>query len=158
MTCPVASSLLIHDSIVGLSDIDDLAAKISTDLLASHPFGLHLRGPMGAGKSTWVRALLRCFGQDPRIPVQSPTYTYAHTYDLAMGSFLHFDFYRHHDSATSLAEVAVATGKEYRGFFYEWGDALTPQPPLVVTHVLALDYADPQGQRRRISFGRTDTG
>ena len=55
-----------------------------------------LQGPLGAGKTTLVRHLLRALGVAGRI--KSPTYTVMEPYLLADGSeAAHFDFYRFND-------------------------------------------------------------
>lgn len=53
---------------------------------------LHLRGELGAGKSTLARALLRALGVTGKI--KSPTYALVEPYDSAHGLLLHMDLYR----------------------------------------------------------------
>lgn len=51
-----------------------------------------LSGELGAGKSTFARALIRTAGQSGPIP--SPTYTLVEPYDLPRGRIYHVDLYR----------------------------------------------------------------
>jgi tRNA threonylcarbamoyladenosine biosynthesis protein TsaE len=56
---------------------------------------IELDGPLGAGKTTFVRHLLHALGVEGRI--KSPTYAVVETYGVGDLAISHFDFYRFDD-------------------------------------------------------------
>ncbi|GBQ77730.1 ATP/GTP hydrolase [Acetobacter malorum DSM 14337] len=63
-------------------------------VLAQPGDALLLTGPLGAGKSVFARAFLRCFCGDDALEVPSPTYTLVQTYQAPSCTVSHFDLWR----------------------------------------------------------------
>ncbi len=57
-------------------------------------------GDLGAGKSTYIRHILRRYLDDPTLMVRSPTYTYYQKYS---SNIYHFDLYRIEDHSTLIS-------------------------------------------------------
>lgn len=100
---------------------------------------IELRGGLGAGKTTFVRHLLRALGVEGRI--KSPTYTVLEPYELPGLAVSHFDFYRFEDPRewedAGFREIFAAPGLK----LVEWpqkAEALLPPPDLRVS-IEALD-------------------
>lgn len=99
---PVDPMLLAHAPILETRTLawpDEAACADFAATLARRP-ALHgafieLHGPLGAGKTTFVRHLLRALGVQGRI--KSPTYAVVEPYALPGLSISHFDFYRFDD-------------------------------------------------------------
>ncbi|HEX4878944.1 MAG TPA: tRNA (adenosine(37)-N6)-threonylcarbamoyltransferase complex ATPase subunit type 1 TsaE [Limnobacter sp.] len=62
---------------------------------APKPLAVHFSGPLGAGKTSLVRAMLRSLGVQGSI--KSPSYALVEPYNLLNFSVYHFDFYRFFD-------------------------------------------------------------
>lgn len=78
-----------------------LAAQLARLLVGKEPRvtpggRIHLRGDLGTGKTSLVRALLRAAGITGRI--KSPSYTLLESYNISNLYFHHFDFYRFKDA------------------------------------------------------------
>lgn len=72
------------------------AERLAGALLPSPDAIIELHGPLGAGKTTFTRLLLRALGVEGRI--KSPSYAVMEVYHLpAGGTASHFDFYRFGD-------------------------------------------------------------
>src|SRR3984957_10673981 len=65
-----------------------------------------LSGDLGAGKTTFARALIRFLADDETVEVPSPTFTFMQTYALPRFSLVHSDLYRISGGA-GLADVGL---------------------------------------------------
>lgn len=83
---PLTRSLELPDE----AATDALAASLAQALTGG--WQIHLSGDLGAGKTRFVRGLLRALGHTGR--VRSPTFTLMEPYKLANFTLYHFDFYR----------------------------------------------------------------
>jgi len=80
-----------------------------------------LSGDLGAGKSTFARALIRHLAGDETIEVPSPTFTLIQTYDLESFPVVHADLYRL-GSSSELAELGFDDLPEDALVLLEWPD------------------------------------
>ncbi|HEY8124098.1 MAG TPA: tRNA (adenosine(37)-N6)-threonylcarbamoyltransferase complex ATPase subunit type 1 TsaE [Methylocystis sp.] len=58
-----------------------------------------LSGDLGAGKTTFARAMIRALVEDPRLEAPSPTFTLMQIYERAGNRIVHADFYRLENTA-----------------------------------------------------------
>lgn len=83
----------------------ELAARLARALASEEgPLVIALRGPLGSGKTSFVRALLRALGVAGA--VRSPTYTLVEEHDAGSWRALHLDLYRL-SPGESLAELGL---------------------------------------------------
>jgi tRNA threonylcarbamoyladenosine biosynthesis protein TsaE len=103
----------------------------SRNALANHPaIGralIELQGDLGAGKTTFVRHLLKSLGVEGRI--KSPTYAVVEPYTLPKMNIWHFDFYRFNDprewEEAGLRDIFASTGLK----LVEWPEKAGPHLP-----------------------------
>lgn len=102
-----------------------------------------LKGDLGAGKSSFARALIR--GLAGAIDVPSPTFTLAQYYDTPRGVLTHFDLYRLKtpDEVYELGWDEALAGIT----LVEWPERLEGALPL---HALAIQFGFAQHGSARI--------
>jgi N-acetylmuramate 1-kinase len=86
MTPPITLTSLSEPELLRLAQ--ELAfALMPCDMIA-------LEGDLGAGKTTFARALIRALSDDTTLEVPSPTFTLVQTYETRRFEVAHFDLYR----------------------------------------------------------------
>lgn len=136
-------SLALEDEAATVRLAEDLAAILSPgDLIA-------LSGDLGAGKSTFARALLRTLADDEDLEVPSPTFTLVQTYDFDRFAVSHFDLYRL-EEPEELEELGLDELLETGAALVEWpeqGGDLLPEGALWLRFEAGTDE-----DSRRVQF------
>jgi tRNA threonylcarbamoyladenosine biosynthesis protein TsaE len=149
---------LIHLPILETRQItwpDEQATAASAQRLASKAAlqnaVISLHGDLGAGKTTFVRHLLRALGVVGNI--KSPSYSVMEIYELPSLRASHFDFYRFNDPQewedAGFREVFADPGLK----LVEWPDkalGLMPEPDLSVT--ISATSSSNQSEARHVVF------
>lgn len=137
-------------SAVLLRTADDtaaLGAAVARGLADRAGAVIYLEGPLGAGKTTLVRGLLRALGVTGTI--RSPTYTLLEPYEPGGRSLVHLDLYRLADPRELESLGLRDYPRERCWWLVEWperGSPRLPEPDLR----LRLAH-DPAGRRAELS-------
>jgi tRNA threonylcarbamoyladenosine biosynthesis protein TsaE len=102
-----------------------------------------LAGPLGAGKTTFVRGLARGVGSPAH--VASPTFQLVRVYPGRI-ALAHVDLYRLEASA-ELADLGLEELLDQGAVVVEWGDRLTGE------HGRRITFEVLEGDRRRVRIG-----
>lgn len=123
------------------SELLDVAQKV---LASCESKIIRLDGPMGAGKTTLIKALCQTLGVHESM--SSPTFSLVNHYRSTSDSFYHFDFYRI-EHPNEVADIGIEEYFESGAFcFLEWANKIKPHLPLAYDH-FAIEVL-PSAKRR----------
>lgn len=111
-----------------------------------------IEGDLGAGKSTFARALIRTIADDPELEIPSPTFTLVQFYKTPRFEISHFDLYRLSDPA-EIDELGLDTALARGIAIIEWpshGDGHIPVDRLTLRFDEAISP-----DRRNVSIDGT---
>src|SRR5580692_4536324 len=114
-----------------------------------------LSGDLGAGKTTFARALIRYLAGDDSIEVPSPTFTFIQTYELPRFTLVHADLYRLSGTA-ELAELGFDDLPDGAVMLLEWPDraaGFLPPDRLDITFTLAPQLGAEGRNLRYVGYG-----
>ena len=103
-----------------------------------------LSGPLGAGKTTLARALLRALGEEGEVP--SPSFALVQPYDALDLPVWHVDLYRL-DRPEELAELGLGDILDRGALLIEWPE----RAPGAWPEALALSLDPLAGEARRLT-------
>ncbi len=134
----------MHVALPDLAATETLARELATGLRAGD--AVLLDGPLGAGKTTLARAMLRALCADPALEVPSPSYTLVQSYETPAFTVHHFDLWRL-DGPEAVIELGWDEARA-GVVLVEWPDRLGPLTPPGALHVsLSLGHGEARNAR-----------
>jgi hypothetical protein len=136
---------------------EEATRRFATDLAGALEPGdlITLSGDLGAGKTTFARALIRHLSGDDTIEVPSPTFTLLQNYELPRFTLVHADLYRVR-SAAELAELGFDDAPDGAVVLMEWPDRAAgtlPADRLDIAFTLVPGAAPTVRQVRYTGYG-----
>ncbi len=138
--------------IFSVEQMQQLAVKLSS-VLQKHDC-ITLQGDLGAGKTTFIRALIEHLNQDG-VGVISPTFNLLQTYDVVLAGgeksvIWHYDLYRL-EEPEEMEELAFDDALERGITVIEWPEMVLPWLPADRIEIV-IDFGE-GSSNRNIVFG-----
>ncbi len=136
---------------------EQATARFAVDIAAALEPGdlVTLSGDLGAGKTTFARAVIRYLAGDDAIEVPSPTFTLMQSYELPRFLLVHADFYRLSGTA-EFAELGFEDLPERTVVLVEWPDraaGFLPPDRFDITFTLAPQLDSGARNARIVGYG-----
>jgi len=122
-----------------LADIETVAKKVLTAIDSKT---LLLKGSMGVGKTTFIKALVKVLGSND--DVSSPTFSIVNVYELPNDKLYHFDMYRINDEAEALQFGIEDYLASNHWIVMEWPEhipSLLPEDAVCMDLILNADHS-----------------
>ncbi len=132
----------------GLDTLVEVAELVALKVRPGDVILLH--GDLGAGKTTFCRALVRAVLGDPDAEVPSPTYPIVQTYETPRVDIAHFDLYRVSDPS-ELDEIGFHDALTKSLTIVEWPDRADTIPAADRIDVTLEETADPSTRHLTLS-------
>lgn len=146
----MTAALFHFDDLTELQ-LQSLAQRLAPTLKAGGV--LLLRGPVGAGKTTFARAAIKSILlEDEDVP--SPTFTLVQTYETARGDLWHCDLYRV-SSALEIEELGLSEAFDSAICLIEWPEVLGAYAPETALS-LSFSPTNDGATRALTAHGRSD--
>ncbi len=144
----IIGDMMNKQTSIEIASLDELPATIQNLLDFADGQKIFLfYGQMGAGKTTFIKALCESLGVNE--PVTSPTFSIVNEYNGDSAKIYHFDFYR-------LKKQEEALDMGYEEYFYsnyycfiEWPEKI---PDLLPLHYVKVSITVTNEQSRRFTF------
>ncbi len=128
-------------------ELEKLAAWISLSLHQGDI--LLLRGDLGAGKTTFARALISHMSSGSIGEIPSPTFSLVQKYETARTDIFHFDLYRLND-ADAADELGLEDAIAHGVSIIEWPERLNAPPSASHLNIVLEDAA--KGEDRNLTI------
>ncbi len=129
----------------------DLGGRLADGLAPGMLVALH--GPLGAGKTTFTRGVLRRLGYEGR--VKSPTYALVELYKVSRLDLYHFDFYRFSNPEELIDSGLQEAFNETNVCIVEWAEKAGS---LLPTADVDVSLAMANGARSALLKAQTENG
>ncbi|MEL6914410.1 MAG: tRNA (adenosine(37)-N6)-threonylcarbamoyltransferase complex ATPase subunit type 1 TsaE [Pseudomonadota bacterium] len=145
MLLPAATAHPVHVSLPDLAATEAFAGRVASTLRAGDC--LLLDGDLGAGKTTFARALIQPLLAEPE-DIPSPTFTLVQTYETPHFEIWHCDLYRLR-GADDLVELGLEEAFGTAVTLIEWPDRLGGLTP---PHAQHLRFEITGAEARRLTI------
>jgi N-acetylmuramate 1-kinase len=145
-----------HSFTAALAD-EQATRRLMVDIACAIEPGdlITLSGDLGAGKTTFARALIRYLADDETVEVPSPTFTLMQSYELPRFTLIHADLYRL-SGPSELAELGFEDLSTGAVTLLEWPDraaGVLPPDRLDVAFMLSPQHGPTYRNARVTGYG-----